>query len=311
VAQSVLHKRSSTPAAVPTTGDLAAGELAINSSDGKIFLKKSGGGDGIVTIARTTDLITSLTGDVTASGTGAVASTIANDAVTYAKMQNISTQNRIIGRKTSGAGDPEECTLSQVLDMIGSPASGDILYRGASDWARLAKGSDGNILTLASGLPSWAAPAAASGTLSKIASIQTSGTGTLSATSLTACKAFLIIFYNVLSGTADANLVMAVSCNNGSSYGTSATIAQCPTTSATRRYEGLALVTNANLAATPKLIVGMGVNSGSSATGLAGGGGGRETNATHDDTINAIRFQLSIGNFSGNNGYIEIWGWVA
>jgi hypothetical protein len=37
--------------------------------------------------------------------------------------------------------------------------SGDIIYGGASGVAtRLAKGSDGNVLTLASGIPSWAAP---------------------------------------------------------------------------------------------------------------------------------------------------------
>lgn len=43
--------------------------------------------------------------------------------------------------------------------------SGDVIYGGASGTGtRLAKGSDGDILTLASGLPSWAAPAASGGT---------------------------------------------------------------------------------------------------------------------------------------------------
>lgn len=41
-------------------------------------------------------------------------------------------------------------------------ASGDVLYYNGTNWARLAKGSDGNFLTLASGLPSWgASPAGA------------------------------------------------------------------------------------------------------------------------------------------------------
>lgn len=40
----------------------------------------------------------------------------------------------------------------------GSVVAGDILYAdGTNSWARLAKGSDTNVLTLASGLPSWAA----------------------------------------------------------------------------------------------------------------------------------------------------------
>lgn len=52
-----------------------------------------------------------------------------------------------------------------VVNLISNPmtASGDIIYGGASGVpTRLAKGSDGQVLTLASGLPSWAAGAGAS-----------------------------------------------------------------------------------------------------------------------------------------------------
>jgi hypothetical protein len=50
------------------------------------------------------------TGDVT----GATALTIANDAVTYAKMQNVSATDRLLGRSTAGSGDVEEivCTAA-------------------------------------------------------------------------------------------------------------------------------------------------------------------------------------------------------
>lgn len=53
-----------------------------------------------------------LTGDVTASANGN-ATTIANDAVTFAKMQNIAT-DKLLGRATAGSGDVEEitCTLA-------------------------------------------------------------------------------------------------------------------------------------------------------------------------------------------------------
>ena len=40
---------------------------------------------------------------------------------------------------------------------MGSDASGDILYYNGTDYARLAKGTDGQVLKLASGVPSWAA----------------------------------------------------------------------------------------------------------------------------------------------------------
>lgn len=97
-----------------------------------------------------------LTGDVTAAA-GNNATTVANNAVTYAKMQDVTATSRIIGRKTAGSGDPEECTLSEILDFISSAAQGDILYRGAATWARLAAGTSGQVLqTKGSGAnPQW------------------------------------------------------------------------------------------------------------------------------------------------------------
>lgn len=54
-----------------------------------------------------------LTGDVTAA-VNSNATTIANDAVTYAKMQNISATDKILGRSSAGAGDAQEiaCTAA-------------------------------------------------------------------------------------------------------------------------------------------------------------------------------------------------------
>jgi len=40
-----------------------------------------------------------------------------------------------------------------------SVASGDIIYNNGSNWVNLAKGSDGQTLTLSSGVPTWATPA--------------------------------------------------------------------------------------------------------------------------------------------------------
>jgi hypothetical protein len=58
-----------------------------------------------------------LSGDVTNSA-GAV--TIANDAVTYAKMQNVSAASKLLGRGDSGAGDVQEITLGTGLTMSGT-----------------------------------------------------------------------------------------------------------------------------------------------------------------------------------------------
>ncbi len=39
----ILHKRSSTAAAVPTAAQVTLGELVLNVADGKIYLKRADG----------------------------------------------------------------------------------------------------------------------------------------------------------------------------------------------------------------------------------------------------------------------------
>ena len=58
-------------------------------------------------------------GDITVSGSGAVW-TIDNDVVTYAKMQNVSVTDRILGRDTAAAGDVEEIAVSGGLEFTGA-----------------------------------------------------------------------------------------------------------------------------------------------------------------------------------------------
>lgn len=69
----------------------------------------------------TGDQTITLTGNVTGTGTGSFAATIANDAVTYAKMQNVSVISKLLGRgAAAGVGDPEEITLGTNLSMSGT-----------------------------------------------------------------------------------------------------------------------------------------------------------------------------------------------
>lgn len=108
-----------------------------------------------------------LTGDVTASA-GSGSTTIANDAVTYAKMQNVSAASKLLGRGDSGAGDVEEITIGSGLAMTGTTISatagsgvatdaifdalGDLAVgTGANTAARLAVGTDGQVLVADSG----------------------------------------------------------------------------------------------------------------------------------------------------------------
>ena len=73
---------------------------------------QSGTFSGTSSGTNTGDQTITLTGDVTGSGTGSFAATIANDAVTYAKLQNISATDRLLGRVTAGAGNAEEITCT-------------------------------------------------------------------------------------------------------------------------------------------------------------------------------------------------------
>lgn len=83
---------------------------------------------------------------------------------------------RVLGRKTAGAGTGEEVSLSELLDFIGSAAQGDILYRGASAWARLAAGTSGQFLKTngAGANPAWADQSATGLTIGTM----TAGSGT-------------------------------------------------------------------------------------------------------------------------------------
>ncbi len=118
---------------------------------------------------------------------------IADDAVTYAKLQNISAQYRILGRTTAGAGNAEEITTSaNMVSLLGSAdyatarsnlsltvgtnvqawdanldqiaalgvTKGNILVADGSAWTVLGVGTDGHLLTAdsleATGLK-WAA----------------------------------------------------------------------------------------------------------------------------------------------------------
>jgi len=56
----------------------------------------------------------------------------------------------------AGVASIADNTVTGAKIALGSDASGDIMYYNGTDYVRLAKGSDGQILKLASGAPSWA-----------------------------------------------------------------------------------------------------------------------------------------------------------
>lgn len=78
--------------------------ITTNAGTDTITISASGGGGG-------GGLADGDYGDITVSSGGTVM-TIDNDVVTYAKMQNVSATDKILGRSTAGAGDVEEITCT-------------------------------------------------------------------------------------------------------------------------------------------------------------------------------------------------------
>ena len=98
----------------PSASDLVVGEVAIRTDLGKLFTKKDNGSVAEISGGGIDD---GDKGDITVSNSGATF-TIDNDAVTYAKIQNVSATNRILGRDSSGAGVIEEITPANLRTMI-------------------------------------------------------------------------------------------------------------------------------------------------------------------------------------------------
>lgn len=113
MAQIIKLKRSTTPGSVPTTNDLSIAELAINVSDGKVFLRKSGSLVGDIVqelISNNYEGNVDISGSVTASffrGDGSLLTNITVDQTatvkrsfssqsTWVVNHNLDTENAIV-----------------------------------------------------------------------------------------------------------------------------------------------------------------------------------------------------------------------
>lgn len=100
MANTLLHKRSSTAAATPSAGSLTVGELAINTADGKVFTKKDNGT--VVEIGGGGSVSDGDKGDITVSSSGATW-TIDNAVVTVAKISATGTADSTTFLRGDGA----------------------------------------------------------------------------------------------------------------------------------------------------------------------------------------------------------------
>lgn len=83
-------------------------------------------------------------------------------AVSNANLASVS-NNTIKSNISGSTATPSDNSLTAIIDNALGSTQGSVLYRGASAWAALGPGSNGNILTAAGGSanPSWQAPAGA------------------------------------------------------------------------------------------------------------------------------------------------------
>jgi hypothetical protein len=81
-------------------------------------------------------------GDITISSSGTVL-TIDNDAVTYAKIQNVSATDRLLGRSSAGAGDVEELDAATARTVLSVQPTASPAFTGAATFE-----NTGNVVPL-------------------------------------------------------------------------------------------------------------------------------------------------------------------
>lgn len=160
--------------AVVTDGSKNLASLAYASSNtASALVQRDGSGDfsaGTITASLTgtasgnTTITPSNHAVVLSSASNALSTAAPSATSGVALVSNGSSSDPSFGTVVIAGGGTGATTKSAAFDAL-SPmsASGDIIYGGtAGTGTRLAKGNDGDVLTLASGIPSWAAPSGSS-----------------------------------------------------------------------------------------------------------------------------------------------------
>jgi len=199
-----------------------------------------------------------------------------------------------------------KATLNAYFGELGSLAlvAGDILYAsGSNTLQRLAKGTNGHVLTLAAGVPSWSLPAAGGmtllGTLTTTSGTTQSITGIADGYRTLYCEIEGVSHNNNASGRM---LQVALSINNGSSYGTARAITAIiglPNTDVADGVVEVLGISTTNTAA--KMLLPFTTATGGLFTTMV------QISATASGVIDAIQFSLSSG-ASFDAGTIRVYG---
>ena len=132
----------------PSASDLAVGEVALRTDLGKLFTKKDNGnvaeiGGSGISDGDKGDITVSNSGDTFTIDNGVISTAkIADNAVELTKIQDILT-SRIIGRSSSGTGNPQQLTAANVRSII-NVEDGATADQSASEILTLLKTVDGS-----------------------------------------------------------------------------------------------------------------------------------------------------------------------
>lgn len=146
MSQTILIKRSAVPGKVPLTADLQLGEIAINTYDGKIFIKQDNGTQTIREIGDTSGFVT-LTGAQTISGaktfSTAIVGSLTGNASTATTLQTARTLTiGSTGKSFNGSGN-----VTWSLAEIGAQAAGNYVTTDTTQTITAAKTMSG-VLTM-------------------------------------------------------------------------------------------------------------------------------------------------------------------
>lgn len=105
----ILIRRSGVAGKVPTTGQLELGELAVNTTDGKLFLKKSGSAGESIQAAVTTNTFTtgsvSLLGDLLIIGRSSFSGSANFSGSLIPQISSVNTSPHSVGSPTAAWSD--------------------------------------------------------------------------------------------------------------------------------------------------------------------------------------------------------------
>lgn len=278
----------------PTNDGAALGTTSLQWSD--LFLASGGVinfNNGDVTLTHATDALTVAGATSLSLGT--------STALTAGTIELGAATDTTLSRGAAGFIAVED-------NRVPSPASqapGDILYRGATEWERLAKGTAAQVLTMNAGAtaPEWA-DAPASGSMTLIGTITTTSLALQGITSIPGTYKSLRLIFKGVSATATFGLTLALSSTNGGAYGAAALLTTAASANNTRAYWGTVDIDVYTAAVTGKIAKVALVQDTGTLAGSASAGTSVLTNTAA--ACNALRVGTDAGTFDA--GTIEVYG---